>query len=93
MSDWPEDATIQRFSDATSSSGVMVFAEMVDGELLNVGRELMGPGREMADQLGVSLTAMVIHHDVGSAPQDLISLGADKVVVWISGCLYHACSR
>ena len=60
MSDWPEDATIQRFSDATSSQGVMVFAEMVDGVLLNVGRELMGPGREMADQLGVSLTAILI---------------------------------
>ncbi len=89
MSDWPEDATIQRFSDATSSSGVMVFAEMVDGELLNVGRELMGPGREMADQLGVSLSAMIIHHDVGSAPQDLISLGADKVVVVADDRLEH----
>ena len=89
MSDWPEDATVQRFSDATSSEGVMVFAEMVDGHLLNVGRELMGPGREMADQLGVTLSAILIHHSVGDAPQDLISLGADKVVVVEDSRLEH----
>ena len=79
--DWPEGTTRIRFSEATDSSGVMVFCEMVDGEPLTVGLELMGPGREMADQLGVSLTAMLAHHDVGDAADRLIALGADEVVV------------
>ncbi len=89
MSDWPEDSTVVRFSEATGSSGVMVFCEMVDGGLLTVGMELMGPAREMADELGVSLTAMVIHDSVGDAPDHLISLGADDVIVVEDDRLAH----
>ncbi len=82
MSDeeYPEGTEYQRFAEATGSSGVMVFAEMVDGHLLSVGTELMGPAREMADYLGVDVTAFIISDAVGDAPDALVALGADKVV-------------
>jgi len=79
--EYPEGTEFKRFADETGSSGVMVFAEMVDGHLLNVGKELMGPAREMADYLGVDVTAFLISDAVGDAPTTLIALGADKVVV------------
>ncbi len=87
--DWPEGTTEIRFSDATESSGVMVFCEMVQGLPLTVGLELMGPAKEMADQLGVSLSAILVHHDVGEAPAELIALGADKVIIIEDARLEH----
>ena len=87
--EYPEGTEFKRFSEATDSSGVMVFAEMVDGHILNVGKELMGPGREMADYLGVSLTAVLISNDVGDAAAELISMGADKVVTIVDDRLEH----
>lgn len=79
--EYPEGTEIRRFSEATGSSGVMVFAEMVDGHLLNVGKELMGPACEMAAYLGVDVTAVLITDAAGDAAETLIALGADKVVV------------
>ena len=40
--------------------GVWVFAEQRDGELRNVSLELLGKGRELADTLGVELTAILL---------------------------------
>ena len=34
--------------------GVWVWAEQIDGQLRNVGLELLGKGRELADKLGLS---------------------------------------
>ncbi len=42
--------------------GVWVFAEQRDGELQKVALELLGKGREIADKLGVELTALLLGH-------------------------------
>ncbi|RXM59346.1 electron transfer flavoprotein subunit alpha, partial [Clostridium tetani] len=44
--------------------GVWVFAEQRDGELQKVSLELLGKGREIADKLGVELTALLLGNKI-----------------------------
>lgn len=62
-------------------SGVAVFCEYRRGELAGVGLELLGIGRKLADQRGVSLHAYLLGAETGDCPQRLIGHGADVVVV------------
>lgn len=61
--------------------GVWVFAEQRDGELQKVSLELLGKGREIADKLGVELTALLIGHNVEGMSKELAAFGADKVLL------------
>ena len=62
--------------------GVWVFAEQRDGELQKVALELLGKGREIADKLGVELTALLIgHKNIDAMAKELAAYGADKVLV------------
>ncbi|MGG7164477.1 electron transfer flavoprotein subunit alpha/FixB family protein [Clostridium ihumii] len=61
--------------------GVWVFAEQRDGELQNVALQLLGKGREIADKLGVELTALLIGHNVEGMAKELTAHGADKVLL------------
>jgi len=67
--------------DKNEYKGVWVFAEQRRGDLHKVSFELLGKGRELADQLGVELAAVLLGHSIKSKAQDLISSGADKVYV------------
>ena len=58
---------------------VWVFAEQEAGKLSDVPLELLSKGRELADQLGVSLGAMLLGHNVEPLSAGLIACGADKV--------------
>lgn len=63
--------------------GVLVFVE-VDGvtrQAASVSWELLGKGRELADVLGVPLSAVVLGSELGEIPQQAIGYGADKVFV------------
>jgi len=62
-------------------SGLWVFAEQRDGTLMNVALELLGAGRELADTLGVTLSAVLLGNDTNSMAQQLIHFGADQVYV------------
>ena len=44
--------------------GLWVFIEHHEGELANVSRELLGKGRELADQRKVPLTGVLLGHNV-----------------------------
>jgi len=66
-------------ADVSAYKGVWTFAEQRDGELMNVALELLGAGREMADILDVSLSAVLLGSEVGDMPQQLIHSGADQV--------------
>jgi len=59
--------------------GVLVFAEQRDGKLLDVGLELLGAGRQIADKLGQELAAVLLGHNVGALADELTIYGADKV--------------
>ncbi|KEI17453.1 electron transfer flavoprotein subunit alpha/FixB family protein [Clostridium haemolyticum] len=60
--------------------GVWVFAEQRDGELQKVALELLGKGREIADKLGVELTAVLLGNKIENIANELLSHGADKVI-------------
>lgn len=61
--------------------GILVFIEQRDNEIQKVSMELLGKGRELADALGVSVTAAVLGYNIENLSADLISHGADKVIL------------
>ncbi|AAK80655.1 electron transfer flavoprotein alpha subunit [Clostridium acetobutylicum] len=69
--------------------GVWVFAEQRDGELQKVSLELLGKGKEMAEKLGVELTAVLLGHNTEKMSKDLLSHGADKVLAADNELLAH----
>ncbi len=58
---------------------VWVFAEQEDGSLNEVSLELCAKGRELADQLGVQMGAVLPGLNVRELAYNLIAHGADKV--------------
>ncbi len=62
--------------------GVWVFAEQRGGKLMDVALELLGEGRRLADQIGTSLGALLLGHDVEGLAGQLISYGADRVYLF-----------
>lgn len=66
-------------ADLSAYKGVWVFAEQRDGELMNVAMELLGAGRELAKDLGTSLSAILLGSEIGDLAQQLIHYGADQV--------------
>ena len=65
--------------DLSSYKDVWVFAEQRDGELMGVVLELLGEGRRLADELGVSLCAVAAASASQSVTDELFAYGAEKV--------------
>ena len=65
--------------DLESYQGVWFWVEQFNGEAGSISWEMAGKGRELADQLGVTLTACVLGNDVEHMAQEAISYGADRV--------------
>jgi electron transfer flavoprotein alpha subunit len=61
--------------------GVWVFVEQRDGQHARVSLELLGAGRVLADKLGVEVTALLIGDGIREVARELISYGADRVMV------------
>ena len=61
--------------------GVWVYIEQYNGKARNVGHELLGAGRKLADSLKQELSAVVIGEAVSDLASGLFASGADKVVV------------
>jgi len=62
-------------------SGIWIFAEFRHGVIAPVSFELLGIGRQLADQRGVELTAVLLGSGVAGIADRLIASGADKVLV------------
>ncbi|MBQ9311820.1 MAG: electron transfer flavoprotein subunit alpha/FixB family protein [Bacteroidales bacterium] len=60
---------------------IFVFVEQREGKIQNVGLELLGKARELADNLGQEVYAMFLGHNIKSQANDLIAYGADKVLL------------
>ena len=60
---------------------VFVFAEQRDGVIQNVALELLGKARELADANNEKVVAILLGKNIKDKAQDLISAGADKVLV------------
>ena len=63
------------------SKNVFVIAEQRDGELQKVSTELIGKARELADDLGQEVYAILLGENVKAKADVLIHHGADKVIV------------
>ena len=61
--------------------GVAIFAQQVDNTLSSIAFELIGKGKELAADLGVDVTAVVLGSGIKDLATDLAEYGADKVVV------------
>jgi len=61
--------------------GVFVFAQQVDNVISNIAYELIGKGKELAKDLGVEVTAVLVGSDVKGLVDQLAEYGADKVIV------------
>ncbi|MBU9711130.1 electron transfer flavoprotein subunit alpha/FixB family protein [Evansella tamaricis] len=61
--------------------GVWVFIEQREGKLVDVGLELLGAGRALADKLEVDLCGVLLGSNVKDLAKDTFEYGADKVYV------------
>ena len=68
--------------DLSEYRGVMVYAEQRKGVVHPVAYELLGKGRELADQLGEPLYAVLIGSDVKAGAEELAIRSADKVYTY-----------
>ncbi|MEM3068995.1 MAG: electron transfer flavoprotein subunit alpha/FixB family protein [Nitrososphaerales archaeon] len=72
---------LERSEEIPNHKGIWVFTEQINGKLKNVGLELLGAGRKIADKLGEELVAVLLGHDVNGLVKDLGAYGADKVIL------------
>ena len=68
-------------TDVDDYEDVWVFVEQHDGEIAPVAWELLSKGRDLADETGESLVALVLGDDVDDVAADAVARGADRVLV------------
>ena len=61
--------------------GVYVFAQQVDNEISSIAFELLGKAKDLANDLGTDVTAVLIGSEVKGLADQLAEYGADKVIV------------
>ncbi len=61
------------------AKGVWVFCEQKRGTIQTISYELLGKGRQLADQLKTELCAVLLGHDIENKCRELIHRGADTV--------------
>ncbi|MEJ2270210.1 MAG: electron transfer flavoprotein subunit alpha [Desulfobulbaceae bacterium] len=66
-------------ADLAEWSGIMIYAEHRHGKVAPVSFELLGIGRQLADQQKVPLSAVLLGSAMDGAAEDLVSYGADLV--------------
>ena len=61
--------------------GVYVFAQQVDNVVNSIAFELIGKGKDLAEDLGCEVTAVLVGSDVKGLADELAEYGADRVIV------------
>ena len=62
-------------------TGILTFAETKEGRLAPVAKEAVGVARKLADEKSWRVIAVLIGDNIKSLADDLIKVGADKVIV------------
>ncbi|KQC06891.1 MAG: electron transfer flavoprotein subunit alpha [Candidatus Cloacimonas sp. SDB] len=70
----------QKKIDRDLYKDVWVFAEQKNGEIASVVYELLGKGRELADEKDSKLVAVMLGNNIAGKVEELIHYGADKVI-------------
>ena len=65
--------------DISAYDGIWVFCQQSAGKVMDVGYQLLGKGRELADAMNTKLTAVVFGHNLQNL-ESLIHAGADAVL-------------
>jgi len=65
--------------DLSAYQGVWFWVEQFQGQASSISWEMAGKGRELADELGTTLTACVLGQGVEHIAQEAICYGADRV--------------
>ena len=65
------------------ASGILTWAEVVNGQISRPSLELLTPARNLATELGndTKVITLIIGKNLGDMPKELIAHGADEVVV------------
>jgi electron transfer flavoprotein alpha subunit len=61
--------------------GLWVFVEHSDGQLERVSLEILGKATVLARRLNTNVTAALLGHNLGNLAEEIISFGADRVLV------------
>lgn len=72
---------VSRGAEMADEREVWVFVEQDGGEIAYVSLELLGKARELADELGGRVTALLFGHEVAELSQKVIHCGADRVLL------------
>ena len=67
--------------------GVWIFAEQTEGQISKITLELLGKGRELADELDTKLTAILLGDGIEGTTDELINYGADEIFLGIGPVL------
>ncbi|WFD10316.1 electron transfer flavoprotein subunit alpha/FixB family protein [Tepidibacter hydrothermalis] len=59
---------------------IWVIIEQREGKVLDIGLELLGEGKKLAEKVGNKLVAVLLGHNNGDSAKELIKYGADKVI-------------
>ncbi len=77
----PDEETRQLQKMLAEYRGVWVVIEQYDGVVAKVSWELLGTGSELASQLGVPLSAIIIGNNVGHLSGESFEHGADRAII------------
>ena len=73
----------------STANSVMVFIQQDEGKIADVSIELVCKARDLADKLGVDVTAAIFGKDVAKAAETLIPYGADEIFCVEDDRLFH----
>jgi len=79
----------QSVLDKSQYNGIWVYAEQRDGVVAQVVHELLGKGRELADQLSCELSAVLLGYNLNGIAEELFAYGADQVIQIDDPALQH----
>jgi electron transfer flavoprotein alpha subunit len=65
----------------SNNRNVMIYGEIVEGQLTSITKELLSGARHLADELDEELVAVFIGHRVAEPAGEAAAFGADRVVV------------
>lgn len=74
-----EAEEVVEFVDKDSYKDVFVYIELQDGKPRNVGLELLGQGRKLADKMNQKMAGVIIGDNVAELAKEVFAYGADTV--------------
>lgn len=64
-----------------NDKGIFIFVQQIDNNISGISFELLGKGKELADDLDTEVTAVLLGYRVSGLADELAAYGADKVIL------------